>query len=24
VDNFNVGNFDNQPEEVGKLIGGKK
>jgi len=24
VDNFNVGNFDNQPEEVGKLFGGKK
>jgi len=24
VDNINVGNFDNQPEEVGKLFGGKK
>jgi len=24
MDNFNVGNFDNQPEEVGKLFGGKK
>ena len=24
VDNFNLGNFDNQPEEVGKLFVSKK